>query len=149
MKIYDLIHSIKIKNIVLPEFQREYVWSKDQAKKLMASLAKEYPVGALLFWKTDNPPELKNLRNINGSAAYQIILDGQQRLTTLYMLIYGQIPFYYTEEDINNDPRDLYFNMDTGDFQYYQTNIMAKDPLWVRVIDCFDTNNEINVFKNC
>ena len=146
MKINDLIHAIKIKDVVLPEFQREYVWSKDQAKKLMSSLAKEYPVGSLLFWKTDKPPELKNYRHLNNSAAFQVILDGQQRLTTLYMLINGDIPFYYTDEDISNDPRDLYFNMDTGEFQYYQTNVMAKDPLWVRVIDCFDSNCEINVF---
>jgi hypothetical protein len=147
MKINDLIHSIKIKNVVLPEFQREYVWSKDQAKKLMASLAKEYPVGSLLFWKTDNPPELKNLPNISHNNSYQIILDGQQRLTTLYMLINGQIPFYYTNEDIINDPRDLFFNIDSGEFQYYQTNVMVNDPLWVRVVDCFDTNKEINVFS--
>lgn len=33
MKISDLLYSIKIQNLVLPEFQREYVWSKDQAKK--------------------------------------------------------------------------------------------------------------------
>jgi len=59
MKISELLHSIKIKDTVLPEFQRQYVWRKDQAKMLLSSLAKDYPVGALLFWKTDNPPELK------------------------------------------------------------------------------------------
>ena len=38
MKINDLIYSIKIQDLVLPEFQREYVWTRDQAKKLMSSL---------------------------------------------------------------------------------------------------------------
>jgi hypothetical protein len=146
MKISELIYAIKIQDLVLPEFQREYVWNKDQSKKLMSSLTKDYPVGSLLFWKTDSPPELKNIKTLKHSNSYQIILDGQQRLTTLYMLINGGIPPYYTEEDILTDPRDLYYNIDTGDFQYYQTNIMAKDPLWLKVKDCFDQNHDINVF---
>ena len=61
MKINELLSSIAKRDMVLPEFQREYVWSKDQAKQLISSLVKEYPVGGLLFWKTDKPPELKNV----------------------------------------------------------------------------------------
>ncbi|MDZ4159935.1 MAG: DUF262 domain-containing protein, partial [Anaerolineaceae bacterium] len=92
MKISELIDCIRKKDIVLPEFQREYVWSRDQAKKLITSLVKEYPVGALLFWKTDAPPELKNITVMTDRLGMtQIILDGQQRLTTLYMLITGEI----------------------------------------------------------
>jgi len=63
------------------------------------------------------------------------------------MLINGSIPPFYTKEDITTDPRDLYFNKDTGEFQYYRTNLMVNDPLWVKVLDCFDSNKEINVFK--
>lgn len=147
MKISDLLYSIKVKDLVLPEFQREYVWSKDQAKKLISSLTKDYPVGSLLLWKTDSPPELKNVKVPKLSTAYQIILDGQQRLTTLYMLIEGQIPPYYKVEDILTDPRDLFFNLDSAEFQYYQTNIMKNDPLWVKVIDCFNSHLQINVFQ--
>jgi len=49
-KINDLIGYIEKKDLVLPEFQREYVWTKEQAKQLFVSLYKEYPVGGLLFW---------------------------------------------------------------------------------------------------
>lgn len=147
MKISELMYSIKVKDLVLPEFQREYVWSKDQAKKLLSSLTKEYPVGSLLFWKTETPPELKNIKLPKQTNTYQIILDGQQRLTTLYLLVNGEIPPYYKNEDITTDPRDLYYNLDTEEFQYYQTNVMAKDPLWVKVLDCFDHKVEIDVFK--
>ena len=147
MKISEIIFSIRMKDIVLPEFQREYVWSKDQAKKLMSSLFKDYPVGALLFWKTNTPPELKNLVMKRQSNAYQIILDGQQRLTTLFMFVTGEIPPYYTNKDIKKDPRDLFFNIDNGEFQYYQAPVMAKDPLWIKVVDFFDPNNKINVFE--
>lgn len=147
MKISEILDGISKKDQVLPEFQREYVWSKDQAKKLISSLARGYPVGGLLFWKTDSPPELKNVTKLpEKMGTIDVMLDGQQRLTTLYMLIRGEIPPYYKEEDILNDPRDLYFNIDNGDFQYYQQSIMKKDPTWMRVVDCF-LRTDINVFK--
>lgn len=137
MTISDLLFSIRAKDLVLPEFQREYVWNRDQAKKLISSLCKGYPVGSLLFWKTTNPPELKNYPKKTEPSTYQVILDGQQRLTTLYMLIEGEIPPYYTEADVQTDPRDLFYNLGSDEFQYYQAMLMSNDPLWVRVIDCF------------
>jgi len=148
MKIDELLDGINKKAIVLPEFQREYVWNREQAKKLISSLINSYPVGSLLFWKTDNPPELKNITDDKDHyGMLQVILDGQQRLTTLYLLINGEIPPYYHQEDINNDPRDLCFNLDTGELQYYQQSVMANDPLWVKVVDCFNLMKKINVFE--
>lgn len=148
MKIGDLIYSIKIQDLVLPEFQREYVWTRDQAKKLMSSLVKDYPVGSLLFWKTNNPPELKNYRlNNHNDTVHQVILDGQQRLTTLYLLITGEIPPYYTVRDLTTDPRNLYYHLASGDFQYYQAVLMQNDPLWVEVVDCFSPKSKVNIFE--
>lgn len=148
MKISELVDSIRKQDIVLPEFQREYVWNRNQAKMLFSSLQKEYPVGALLFWKTDSPPELKNVTVLpDHLGTTQIILDGQQRLTTLYMLITGEIPPYYRDEDIKNDPRDLYFNLDNCDFQYYTMTLMKDDPHWLRVIDCFTQDKKIDVIE--
>lgn len=148
MKISELIYSIKIHDLVLPEFQREYVWTYDQSKKLMSSLVKDYPVGSLLLWKTNNPPELKNYQgNGSNNSVHQVILDGQQRLTTLYLLITGEIPPYYILKDITYDPRNLYYHLGTGDFQYYQAVLMKNDPLWVKVVNCFSPSSDINVFK--
>jgi len=101
MKIRELLYDIKNLDLVLPEFQREYIWQKEQAKQLMVSLFKEYPTGSLLFWKTDNPPEIKNIeipKDKIGST--KVILDGQQRLTTLYLFIRNQIPPYYKKYEI-------------------------------------------------
>ncbi len=149
MKISELMDGISNHDLVLPEFQREYVWTKEQAKQLLVSLFKDYPVGSLLFWKTNDPPELKNLAATPDKlGTIDVILDGQQRLTTLYMLINGRIPPYYKQEDIHNDPRDLYFHLGECDFQYYQGLRMQGNPLWLKVTDCFDLNQEedINVF---
>lgn len=132
---------------MLPEFQREYVWGKDQAKKLMVSLFKGYPIGSLLFWKTEKPPELKNIKHLPEIlGTFDVILDGQQRLTTLYMIIFGEIPPYYREVDIETDPRDLFFNIDSSDFQYYQPTLMKGNRTWIKVTDCF-SRTDINVFE--
>ena len=91
MLIGEAISDIRNQNLVLPEFQREYVWSREQAKQLLVSLTRKYPVGGLLFWKTQEPPELKNVDTIpERLGTVQVILDGQQRLTTLYMLLTGK-----------------------------------------------------------
>ena len=92
MKVNELLIGIHKKDIVLPEFQREYVWSLEQSKQLMVSLFNGYPVGALLFWTTDTPPEIKNYAvNPKKIGTITIILDGQQRLTTLYILLKNEM----------------------------------------------------------
>ena len=123
------------------------MWSREQAKQLLVSLTRKYPVGSLLFWKTQEPPELKNVVHMpERLGTVQVILDGQQRLTTLYMLMTGDIPPYYVSQDITNDVRDLYFNVDDGDFQYFQPVRMRDNPRWVRVVDCFN-GNSVDVFS--
>lgn len=139
MKIYELLSDIRKRDLVLPEFQREFVWSREQAKQLMVSLWKGYPVGSLLLWKTDDPPELKNMQELpERLGTVQVILDGQQRLTTLYILIEGEIPPYYKHEDIEVRITDLYYNLADGEFQYYQHLRMHGNPHWVNVVNCFN-----------
>ena len=146
-KISELLGSIEKKDLVLPEFQREYVWSREQAKQLFVSLIKEYPVGGLLFWTTDKPPELKNIDKLPEKlGTVKVLLDGQQRLTTLYLLTKGDIPPFYNETYITTDPRDLYFNIDQAEFQYYQASKMRSSNLWFPVVQCFN-DSDINVFK--
>ena len=151
MEVKELLDEIRKLDVVLPEFQREYVWDRDQAKKLISSLMRRYPVGSLLFWKTDTPPEIKNVNVLPEKlGTIKVILDGQQRLTTLYLLLAGDIPPYYSEADIENDPRNLYFHIETGDLQYYQATKMGRDPLWKPVVECFRLENapdDINVFE--
>jgi len=147
MKLDEILLGIENKDIVLPEFQREYVWTKEQSKQLVVSLFNNYPIGSFLFWKTNTPPEIKNYAvNPEQIGRVTIILDGQQRLTTLYLLFRNEIPPYYIENDIQNDPRNLYFNLKNGMFQYYQPTMMKTNPTWVKVVDCFSKKNEIKVF---
>lgn len=139
MEIRQLLDCIESKEMVMPEFQREYIWPIEDAKQLIISIFKGYPTGCLLFWETENPPEIKNEAvDRKRLGLTKVILDGQQRLTTLYLLIKGKIPPYYKEVDILNNPRHLYFNVLTGDFQFYVKTKMEKNPLWQKITDSFN-----------
>ena len=88
MKISTILDKIDDKQLFVPAFQREYVWKRDNAKQLIDSLIKEYPIGTILTWETSNPPEFKGPYKYRiEQGAVKMILDGQQRITTLYMLI--------------------------------------------------------------
>ena len=125
MKINQILDKVDDNQLFVPAFQREYVWKREDAKRLINSLIMEYPTGTLLVWETNNPPELKGKWKYNSSqGAVKLVLDGQQRITTLYMLIRDKIPPYYTEADITHDTRGLYVNIESLDLQYYKKNMI-------------------------
>ena len=99
----------------IPKFQREFVWSKVQTAKLIDSLIKGYPIGTFILWKTrDELRYFKNIGNIKlpnipkGDSAYYV-LDGQQRITSLYAVRKGAI---IAKEGEEIDYKDIYINLD-------------------------------------
>ncbi len=141
MKISQVLNKIDDNQLFVPAFQREYVWKRDHAKELMSSLIKDYPTGTMLTWETTNPPELKGKWKYNkNQGAVKLILDGQQRITTLYLLIRGVIPPYYSESEIINDTRGLYVNVETLELQYYKKTLMEGNPIWQDLTDIFQKN---------
>jgi uncharacterized protein with ParB-like and HNH nuclease domain len=155
MKIYQILDKIDDYQLFVPAFQREYVWKRENAKDLVDSLINDYPTGTMLTWETSNPPELKGMRKYDEKqGAIKLILDGQQRITTMYMLINGRIPPYYTEADIKSKIKDLHVNVETLELEYFKKSTMENNPLWVNitnllqnqvrlrdVIDKLETNN--------
>lgn len=138
MKINQILDKVDENQLFVPAFQREYVWKRENAKDLIASLIRKYPTGTMLTWETSSPPELKGKwRYDPRQGAVKIILDGQQRITTLYLLIKDKIPPYYKESEILKDPRGLYVNIGTLELQYYKPTIMQSDPQWVNITDIF------------
>lgn len=91
----NLMNGIDKGNIKIPQFQRDFVWSKDKSAKLLDSIVKGYPIGTFIFWKTRE--ELRSLRNLGGldlpptpkGDFIEYVLDGQQRLTTLFASLKG------------------------------------------------------------
>lgn len=138
MKISAILEKIDENQLFVPAFQREYVWKRDDAKQLIDSLIKEYPTGTMLTWETANPPELKGPHKYNEKqGAVKLLLDGQQRVTTLYMLIRGTIPPYYTAPEIMNDTRELFVQLETRELSYYMKTRMENNPLWQNITDVF------------
>ena len=91
---YSLIHlieEIKHGEIALPDIQRPFVWSPAKVRDLFDSMYRGYPIGTLLFWETGADT---NTRQVGGGeqdkVAKQLIVDGQQRLTSLFAVITGQ-----------------------------------------------------------
>ena len=81
--------------IKIPQFQREFVWSRAQSAKLLDSIVKGYPIGTFIVWKTNE--RLRSIRNLGAvilpdtpdGDAVKYVLDGQQRLTSLYATLNG------------------------------------------------------------
>jgi uncharacterized protein with ParB-like and HNH nuclease domain len=142
MTIQQILDKIDNFQLFVPAFQREYVWKRKNAKDLLNSLIKKHPTGTLLTWETNKPPELKGEKKYDPmQGAIKLILDGQQRISTLYMIIKGNIPPYYTKDDIGrNDVRTLCVNLENLDLEYYRPKSMDNNPRWVRLTDIFKNN---------
>lgn len=143
MKISTILDKIDENQLFVPAFQREFVWSRENVKQLILSLIKEYPTGTILTWETNNPPELKGeWKYTSSQGAIKLILDGQQRITSLYFLVRNKIPPYYKEDEIKKDPRGLYVKIDQNpvDLQYYKAKTMDNNPCWINISDVFQRN---------
>ncbi|MFQ5482027.1 MAG: DUF262 domain-containing protein [Nitrospinaceae bacterium] len=137
MKISQILEKIDENHLFVPAFQREYVWKRNDAKKLLDSLIKNYPTGTMLTWDTNHPPEFKGkIQYRPEMGTVKVILDGQQRITTLYMIVRGELPPYYSPEEIIQDTRNLYANLETLELSYHQKK-MDNNPLWVKLTKIF------------
>ena len=138
MKISTILERVDAYQLFVPAFQREYVWKRDDAKQLIDSLIKQYPTGTMLTWETNKPPELKGKHKYTESQGnVKLLLDGQQRITTSYMLINGTIPPYYQSTEILNDTRGLYVNIESMELSYYMKTRMENNPSWQNITDIF------------
>ena len=127
--IQNLLDQIGRDEILLPEFQRGYVWTKDQVRGLVRSLYRKHPTGHLLVWRTYKPSLVRG-EAAAGDGHSLMLLDGQQRLTTLYVLFRGEPPRFYEGEELFFD---LYFNVQTEEFRFRQKKLMANNPAWISV----------------
>lgn len=115
LSITQLVQEIDNGEIVLPAIQRDFVWAEDQITTLLDSLFRGYPVGIALLWETYSPIQIRRFvkdhkhdivhtfkDNPSGSRV-RMVLDGQQRLNSLYVALKGSY-----------DGRHLYFDVLSG-----------------------------------
>jgi hypothetical protein len=96
-KYQQLFTEIDCGRIKIPQFQRDFVWGKQKTAQLIDSIIKGYPIGTFILWKTrDGLRQIRNIGNVElpdipkGDAA-MYVLDGQQRITSLYAVRKGII----------------------------------------------------------
>ena len=133
MKISTVLDHIDSGHIALPEFQRGYVWNRDQVRGLFDSLYRRHPVGGLLVWATE--PKTATHRGDGPLAAgvVELLLDGQQRMTSLYGVVRGRAPKFF---DGNVQAfTGLRFHLEEERFAFYQPVKMRDDPLWIDVTE--------------
>lgn len=155
LRVGDLVELIEHQEVLLPDFQRGYVWRRPQVLKFLDSLYRGYPIGQVLLWippqslsDSDAAQQGRPLGTSPGqqqgaaifasaeraervspgrspqarAAPPQFVLDGQQRLTTLYRLLRG------------DDGAKVRFHVGDEIF-VIETAVSAKDPLWAPVGD--------------
>ncbi len=91
--VEELVGMIERGELRLPEMQRRYVWRSTRVRDLLDSLYRGYPSGAILLWETDESVPLQQFAVSQQQNPYQstrLLLDGQQRLTSLSAVIRGE-----------------------------------------------------------
>src|SRR5436305_13056878 len=88
--LHELLDGIHRGDVQLPDFQRGWVWDDDRIRALIASVSLSYPIGAVMLMETAGdgvrfkPRPVEGAPPSNGVKPEKLILDGQQRLTSLY-----------------------------------------------------------------
>ena len=131
MNVGNLLAMIDMGSVALPVFQRGYVWNREQVRGLMDSLYKGHPVGSLLTWQTQTETAETRGNLEAGPGPVNLLLDGQQRITTLYGVIRGEAPPFF--EGSAQAFTGLYFHLDDEVFQFYAPVKMQYDPRWISV----------------
>ncbi len=133
MKVSTILDQIDLGSMALPEFQRGYVSNRDQVRGVMQSLYRKYPIGSLLIWVTQT-----DVANARGDTeltpgSVKLLLDGQQRITTLYGIIRGTPPPFF---DGNASAfTGLHFYLEDQSFEFYMPTKMKDNPLWIDVTE--------------
>jgi len=176
--ISEAIFNVHNKKYLLPAIQREFIWDTFQISRLFDSLLKDFPIGSFLFWKVEkqkikayqfyeflrNYHEKYNKHNpkadTRGIEGIIAILDGQQRLTSLYVGLKGtyayKLPRKFWDNDAAFPERKLYLNLlktsDHIELEYdfkFLTEEEAKkrdeNSYWFRVGDILDLQKEVDV----
>lgn len=113
----DLITGVENGSLGLPELQRGYVWKATQVRDLLDSMLKGYPIGYLMIWDSQDSTDKSTQIGADGhafSAPKSLVIDGQQRLTSLYSVMCGK---KIIDEKFNEKPIIISFNPLTRTFE--------------------------------
>ena len=128
----DLISDVKKGIIKVPKFQRDFVWDLKATAKLLDSILKGYPIGTFILWETDQ--RINDIKNIGGfdlpetpvGRNVQYVLDGQQRITSLFAAYLGAQIRKPTEKKVT-DYKDIVVNLEENLEEKEKDIVTVKD----------------------
>ena len=134
----DLISKIEQGLIKIPAFQREFIWPMDKTLFLLDSISRRFPIGTFLFWQTsDFINALRNIGNLNladppSGYPVQYVLDGQQRVTSLYValrsaFVDGKLYRICADLDSNGQSEEIFFARESDSERYILVSDLLGD----------------------
>ncbi len=157
MSIYQLINDIDNGDIVLPAIQRDFVWDEDRIYLFLDSILRGYPVGIALLWETYQPIQYRSFsRDYTAGTLHkfldskknkrlQLVLDGQQRLSSLYVALRGTFNgnrLYLNilsgrDTDDHSEQKFEFWFADTGEIKTANKDGVVSDDKvhWVSISD--------------
>ena len=143
----DVFHELEQGNMRIPRFQRSYVWEQSKIVKLLNSIYKDYPIGSFFLWETDSQME-SFCRDITEfgfpskptAGRFTFILDGQQRITSLYVALKGKT--------LNGtDYRKICFNLEKKVFKIPTLKTELHNiPIW-RIYDPLEYSQLLKMYS--
>ena len=146
MSIINLLNQIKNEEVVLPAIQRDFVWPADKVLRLLDSIMRGYPVGIALLWETYldlqyrnfneafHPGTIHAFKENKRKQKLKLVLDGQQRLQSLYIALYGSyegkslcfdVLSGWETDDLAEDKYDFEF-LDKEGFERWQREATTR-----------------------
>lgn len=153
-RITNLVNRIQTGDIKIPKFQRGFVWEEDQILQLLESIYQGYPIGSLLFWLSEQP--MTSEKNVGGfdlpetpeKYPRNYVLDGQQRLTTIYGVLNWPDRNVLHKLNVNFDLEQrkfIHFNSETND-KHVPMSILFKTSEFLKFrtkLSDFPNSNEM------
>ncbi|MBF0439398.1 MAG: DUF262 domain-containing protein, partial [Magnetococcales bacterium] len=113
--LHDILRSVSNGKTQLPDFQRGWVWDDEHIRSLLASVSLSYPIGAIMTLQTGgegvhfHPRTIEGVILSNSIEPDRLIMDGQQRLTSLYLSLFSNTPVATT---FNNNKSNRWYYLD-------------------------------------
>lgn len=142
-RLAAILDQIDSGSVLLPQFQRGYVWNRDQVRALMRSLYLGYPIGSLLTWETRADGSLLRGDGGEAPALRVLLLDGQQRITSLYGIIRGRPPAFFQGDE--RPLTGLRFHVEAETFEFYAPARMRDDPRWIDLTSLYTRGLEHHI----
>lgn len=140
LTVNQLIEKIDTGELGLPELQRPFIWKDTKVRNLFDSMMRGYPIGYLMLWECPAPEKKKTIgvETHSYNSPKEVIIDGQQRLTSLYAVIKGK---KIVNKDFDERSVEISYNPLLNVFEV-GNQATKKDPEWIyNISEVFTTSS--------